>query len=104
MFKSAKSGFRTGAAASLLLVLLLVGVAVFIGADAYEGHCISFEPPQQPCSLVEYLLPYLLFLIVYSTLGRPDLALAFLLVLLVLPLGGFFLGRRNQLRRRTELS
>jgi hypothetical protein len=89
-----RRGFEIGVLASASLLSLGVVIALAIGASAYDGHCISFEPPKEPCTLLQYLVPYMLLLAVYSIAGRPIWSILALLVLLALPAVGYLVGRR----------
>lgn len=88
-----KKGFRVGLIGSGILVLLiLVGILIF-GLSSYDGHCISFEPPERPCTFLEFLPAYLFLLILYSMIGKPVLALNVILILLVPPVIGYLIGK-----------
>ena len=90
-----KKGFKSGLIVSgILLLLFLLGILI-VGIVSYEGHCISFEPPERECTIFEFLYPYLLLLVVYSVVGKPILALIFFSILLTPPVIGYYLGNRK---------
>jgi hypothetical protein len=90
---SPKQGLKTGLLISGALVLLILAGVIAFGVSSYDGYCISFEPPKRPCSILEFLFPYILLLIVFSILGRPILAIIFLLVIVTPPIIGYIVGR-----------
>jgi hypothetical protein len=90
-----KRGFKNGLLVSGFLVFLLLAGILFVGLQAYEGHCLSFEPPERPCSLLEFLYPYLLLLILYSIMGRPIISICIFVIILAPPLIGRLLGKRS---------
>jgi hypothetical protein len=88
-----KKGFKVGLLVSgILALLILVGILI-VGLSSYEGHCISFEPPERPCNILEFLVPYLLLLIVYSIIGRPILAVSVFVIILTPPVIGYLIGK-----------
>jgi len=90
-----KKGFTIGLFVSGILVfLILVGILI-VGLSSYEGHCISFEPPERPCNVIEFLIPYLLLLIVYSIIEKPILFLILLILILMPPVIGYLIGKRK---------
>ena len=93
-----KNGFRTGLLVSgILALLILVGILV-VGLSSYEGHCISFEPPERPCTILEFLPPYLLLLIVYSIVGRPIWGVIVFVIIISPPVIGYLIGKRKSIR------
>jgi len=92
-----KKEYKTGCLISGILILLLVIGILIVGVRAYEGHCLAFEPPERPCSLLQFLYPYLVLLVVYSIIGRPILAILVFLIILAPALIGFLLSRRSRL-------
>lgn len=89
-----KIGFRYGLLASACLLGLVLLAALVVAFQSYDGRCISFEPPPTDCTLLEYLPGYAFLLLIYWAFGRPLLSIACLALLLLLPLGGYLLGRR----------
>jgi hypothetical protein len=92
---SPKRGLKIGLIASGALALMILAGVIIVGIQSYDGYCVSFEPPKRPCGLLHFLMPYLLFLIVFSVIGRPVLAIMFLLIVAALPIAGYLLGRRR---------
>jgi len=90
-----RKGFRVGLLISGTLVFLILMVAVYIGLSSYDGYCIYFEPPKRPCTMWEFLLPYLFLLILYWIFGKPIWTIIIFILLLAPPLIGFFLGRKK---------
>jgi hypothetical protein len=76
-----------------VIICLLLAVAIAIGVASFDGTCISFEPPTRSCTLLQFLIPYLLLLLVYWIVGRPMLALVIGLIILIAPLVGWFVSR-----------
>ena len=96
-----KRGLKRGLLISgILLILILIGV-LWVGISSYDGYCISFEPPKEPCSLLEYLLPYTLLLIVFSAIGKPMICLSVFVVLLAFPIIGYVVGKRRSMREHS---
>jgi len=79
---------RNGCLLSGAIVLLFLCGALVTSLAAYDGNCISFEPPPEPCTLGEYLPIALLLLIVSWLTGKPLLTLWVLLLLICIPLIG----------------
>jgi len=77
-----------------LIMIILVGTLV-VGISSYEGHCISFEPPERPCTLLEFLFPYLLLWIVFSIVEKPILTFLVLDFILAPTIIGYLLGRKE---------
>ena len=92
---TAKKGLKSGLIVSgIFLDLIFLGILIY-GLTAYDGHCISFEPPERTCTVLEFLLPYLLFLVVYSLVGKPILAVILFLIIFVPPLVGCLQDKRK---------
>jgi hypothetical protein len=92
---SPKKGLRVGLLISGVLVLLILAGIIMTGVRSYDGYCISFEPPKRPCGILEFLFPYLLLLIVFSVIGKPVLAIIFLIIVVTPPIIGYVFGRRK---------
>ena len=92
---SQKQGLKNGLIISGALVLLILAGVTAYGVISYDGYCISFEPPKRPCGLLEFLLPYILLFIVFSLIGKPILAIIFLIIILTPPIIGYIVGRRR---------
>lgn len=90
-----KKGFKSGLLVSGALFLLILAGILAIGISSYEGHCISFEPPERPCNLLEFLIPYVLLLVVFSIVGKPILLIIALIIVLLPPIIGYLIGRRK---------
>jgi hypothetical protein len=86
---------RLGFLISIFLFLCLLAAITLVGISGYEGNCISFEPPPEPCTLLEYLLPYLLLLVVFWIFGKPLLSLAILALILAPGITGWMLEKRR---------
>jgi hypothetical protein len=95
MFNTPKNGFRTGMRASVFLLLLIFVGILLVGITSYDGHCISFEPPQRECNIFEFLFPYVLIFIVFSVISKPMLFLIILITLIALPIVGYMIGKKN---------
>jgi len=90
-----KKGLKVGLLISgILALLILIGILI-VGLSLYDGYCISFEPPKRPCSILEFLFPYLLLLIVFSIIGKPVLAIIVVFIVVVPPVIGYIIGRRK---------
>lgn len=89
------SGLKTGVKALLALLLLTVAGVAAVGVRSYDGHCISFEPPKRPCSLIEFLIPYTLTLAMFSLIGKPIRFLSLTLILLAPLLIGYLFSSRS---------
>jgi hypothetical protein len=92
---SPKQGMKIGLLISGALALLILAGLIVFGVSSYDGYCISFEPPKRPCGILEFLIPYLLLLVVFSVIGKPILAIIFFFVIVTPPLIGYIVGRRN---------
>lgn len=90
-----KQGIKSGLLISgILLGLILLGIVIY-GVISYDGYCISFEPPKRECTLFEFLLPYLLLLVVYSLVGKPVLTLILISIIFIPPVIGYLQGKRK---------
>jgi hypothetical protein len=86
---------RLGVLISGVLFFCLLMVVVLVGITSYQGYCISFEPPPESCTLMEFLLPYLFLLIVFWLFGKPVLSLAILAFILAPSIIGWLLEKRH---------
>jgi hypothetical protein len=92
---SPKRSLKIGFVVSGVLALLILAGFIVVGILAYDGHCVSFEPPKRPCGFFQFLIPYLLILIVFSAIGKPILAFGLLLTLAAPPIAGYLMDRRR---------
>jgi hypothetical protein len=90
-----KQGLKRGLLISGALALLILAGVIAVGGSSYDGYCISFEPPKRPCGIFEFLVPYILLLIVFSIIGKPILAITFFFIIVAPPIIGYLVGRRN---------
>jgi hypothetical protein len=90
---SPNRGLKIGLIASGALALVVLAGVIVVGIQSYDGYCVSFEPPKRPCGLLQFLIPYLLLLIVFSLFGKPILAIIFLLMIAAPPFVGYWIGR-----------
>ena len=90
-----KKGLKVGLLISGILALLIFAGILIVGIRSYDGHCISFEPPKRPCSILEFLFPYLLLLVVFSIIGKPVLAIIALIIVVAPPAIGYLVGKRK---------
>jgi hypothetical protein len=83
-------GLKIDAALVLLTILAIVAGSIF----TYDGQCgsIIMEPTHAPCNLFQYILTELF---IFGMLGLFFLWWAVLIILLLPPLTGYFIGRRR---------
>jgi hypothetical protein len=89
------SRLKVGMFISLGILLLTLLVVLWVGVRSYDGHCMSFEPPRRPCTLLQFLIPYVLVLVLFSAVGKPMLTLVVLVAVIVPPIGGYLVDRRR---------
>jgi hypothetical protein len=77
------------------MVVIILAIPLSVSIASYEGNCVSFEPPTRPCALSEYLGSAFLLTLVYFAFGRPLLCIGLVVLILLLPLVGFLVGRRD---------
>ena len=95
---SPKKGLRTGILLSGVVVFSILAVVLVGGIRAYDGNCLSFEPPNRPCGLLEFLVPYTLLVAGFSAFDKPFLSLGLILLIVGAPLVGFIVGKRRSNR------
>jgi hypothetical protein len=88
-------GLKRGLLGSAIVIALILVAFLVVSIASYDGHCVSFEPPKRPCSLIAYLYPSFILFVFYTAIGRPFLFLSVLLVVLILPLVGFLVDKRR---------
>jgi hypothetical protein len=86
-------GLIIGLIISAVIIILVLAVAIAIGVGSFNGTCISFEPPARSCTLLEFLISYLLLLLVYWVLEKPVLTLLVVVLVLAAPFAGWIVSR-----------
>jgi hypothetical protein len=79
--------------AVIIILVLAIVIVIAIGVESFNGTCISFEPPARSCTLLEFLIPYLLLLLVYWVVEKPVLTLLIAVLVLAAPLAGWIVSR-----------
>jgi hypothetical protein len=86
-------GFKLGLVASALLLFLALMVLLVLVIRAYDGYCISLEPPARRCSLFEYSAGVAVLLaLIITTPGSIHLLVW---LFFVLPIIGHLVGQRK---------
>ena len=94
MHLTPRRGLGFGCLASVVIVLLLIGIFLGYSLRSYDGTCPSFEPPARVCSFPEFLVPAIFLVLLFAIVTKPLLAAAILLLIIALPPIGYLFGKR----------
>ena len=93
---NSRKGLKLGLLASAFLFLVILAIPLFSSITAYDGYCVSFEPPKRQCTMMEYLVPAFILSLMFLAFGKPLLSIPIVISILALPLLGYLIGKRYQ--------
>jgi hypothetical protein len=93
---TSKKGFKIGLLISFVLLMVILLGFLIAGFRSYDGVCISVEPPEHPCTFIEYIIPYLMMRLFFPIIIWPIGSYLVAGLLLLLPFLGYLIGERNQ--------